>query len=455
MKVRRGRWPCVRSVFVVLLVVASGCISSSPAPAEDAEDAAPGLSFAPPLQVNPTGAGYEPSIRVGPEGWIYITAHKKEAVAEEDRLASWLWVSTDDGATWDDLPSPNQLHESLWALEGDLAIDDTGRLYFVDTYLADMTISTWMPGPGGPEWERTSPVVLTESLDDRPWLEAHGDGVLYLLANHGPDQPTPRSLLENGDPLQGDRMWFYASEDGGQSWARSTAFGGRWWCGLAASRVDDVTVHVICYGPGWLPGNIRENYLNEEFDYEVWSYVSHDRGATWDAEHIADYETRNGLLYPQAAEDAAGHVYYAWFDDDTGDGTSTRLKFARSFDDGWNVTDITPMGGSMQRLWMSAGADGHVAITFHATDFPQPDDSSLWRPYALVSRNAWADVPTWDLVRLDAQPVATGDGSPADFFQNAIGPDGRVHVSYHRNEGDSTGGPVLYTVSPVPYLFTG
>lgn len=436
---RRRPGPNVRTLlFLFSILSVAGCLG------EDVpfSDESPPL-VSEPVQINSIGAGYEPSIRVGPDGTLYVTAHKQEVAAEGTRLASWLWYSMDDGSTWIEMPSPLQMHSNLWALEGDLAIDDAGAIYYVDTYLADQTFSRWRTAQGGPVWESTRPIAGTVSLDDRPWLEAHGDGIVYLMVNHGPDMPTPNSLAAGTSPTDGgDRMWIFTSQDGGETWNTGHGFSGSWWCGLAASKVDDQTVYAGCFTPGWLPGNIRQNYLGEDVTFEVHFHTSTDRGVTWTHEHIADYETRNGLLYPQPAADLGGNVYHTWFDDDTGDAVPTRLMFATVHED-WRVTDITPFNGSLQRIWTTAGAPGHVAITFYGSADHPTVGTTEWVPYLYESRNADAERPTWTLTALDG-PVATGDAAPADFFQNAIGPDGRVHVAYQNVRPDGSGSDLIY-----------
>ncbi len=179
-----------RRLAYVLAVITAGAMLSGPGSplASAGELAAPACdqrppTFRPPLRLG-NGQGYEPGIEIDSQGTVYVTAHKQSLVAEADRLASWLWRSTDDGLTFQDMSGVNGFSKTLWALEGDFAVDAKDRLYWVDTWAADNHFIRW--SNRGTTVDFVRPLVPSiEPLDDRPWLAAHGDGHVYYMGNIG------------------------------------------------------------------------------------------------------------------------------------------------------------------------------------------------------------------------------------------------------------------------------
>lgn len=439
-KIEAGTGPAVamrRPGFEALIALGgaliSGCIAENSPWAEDGSNpsapappaSAGSVGFSPPVKLNGDGYGYEPSIDVGPDGTLYVTAHKSSLTNEGARFASWLWYSNDNGASWKDLPSPGQLHEKLYAFEGDVAVDAKGRLYFVDTYLLDNTISRWSPGPA---WDYTRPFQGTAATDDRPFLAAHGDGIVYYVGNSDiAGQGTALPALNNLQDEPGSRsaIWLYVSEDGGLTWSSGHGFAGSGWCGLAPSQADDKSVFVGCarHAGGAVPG-------------EGWGstvYSSSDRGGSWVEFRLGDYE-HGPTSIPSMAVDRAGNAYFAWGDGDPyGAGVATRLRLARSTPTGaFEVLDVTPLEGTIQRIWVAAGDPGTVALTFYATADAKPGPASEWFAYALVTNDATKASPDWTLGLVDPEPVVIDDVSPADFFQCVVGPDNVLHVAYQR-----------------------
>jgi hypothetical protein len=76
--------------------------------------------------------------------------------------------------------------EHLVGDEGDMALDDAGHVYYVDTYAGDVTLTRWTSnGLNKVIYDFTEPFIPTPEADDRPWITAHGDGPRLLLLEHG------------------------------------------------------------------------------------------------------------------------------------------------------------------------------------------------------------------------------------------------------------------------------
>ncbi|HVL33663.1 MAG TPA: sialidase family protein, partial [Actinomycetota bacterium] len=399
-----------------LLVLSATWWGGRPASAGEVCDQS-GISFAEPVKLG-TGAGYEPGIQIDSVGTIYATAHKLSVVREEGtRLASYLWRSTDGGATFHNLTADIPI-TAMYALEGDLAVDGKDRLYFVDTWAADNHISRW--SNRGSKLDFVRPAVASAEVDDRPWLAAHGDGYVYYLSNTGYG-PT-------------GRLTVHRSTDGGESFdpIGHTLEKSGW--GFIDADPNSSYVYAVYhdqfYGTGLL-GRAKS----------VWVEVSPDRGATWQRVKIADYEFGADVTadhddaYPTVSVAPDGSIWALWGDD------GRKLMLAHSQDHGetWDVRDVTPFEGVFSYSWMSVAPNGDVGISFIAD--PAAEEvgvnyvyGMLYRPDASCLQVAGDEEsacsgPATAFARLEPRSPG-GYASQADFFQNDFAPDNRLHVTW-------------------------
>lgn len=408
--------------LVLAGLVLAGCTAAPGAVTPQSAGGLGAASFTSAVLVSTEGNGFEPSIVVGPDGAVYAAA-AKSARATQGRPADWVWYSQDDGASWSDMPSPANAHRAMPGLEGDLAVDAKGRLYYVDTYLPDNSIHRWSAGP---TWDWSRPLQGTlPPVDDRPFLAAHGDGRVYLLSNTA--QP-------------GQRIQVMRSVDGGLTWSLPHAFRGSMFCQVAASPADDVTVLVACaHGQGE--------------GAKLLAHLSTDAGATWgEPEEVATFGIGTGYLAPVPAFDAAGTPLVAWADErvdwsgvqdaDWNGDAPGRLYLAKRGDAGWTKLEATPFEGRFGMLAASAGRAGTVGLSFYATRNATVDDSTEWHAYALVTPDAGA---TWSMALLDPAPMSVGAYPPRDMHDNAFAPDNALHVILQRNvEGARTPGDGIH-----------
>jgi hypothetical protein len=294
-----------------------------------------------------------------------------------------------------------------------------------------------------------------DALDDRPYLAAHGDGVVHLLVNTGNDDvPAPASAAADPTaPHQQERIWAYTSTDGGMTWSLGWGFAGETFCAPAADPADTAVVTVACErGAGT--------------DSAVTVYRSADTGATFRKVWSTGHRNGPGYLTPWPAMDAAGWGYAAWLDDRVdwsglqdvawGGNATGRVMLARSADGAaWQALDVTPFAGRFGMIHASAGPAGVVAITFHATTDLAPNNRTEWHGYALVTPDARAPRPEWHLALLDPRPTEVGPIPPRDFFQNAVGPDGRVHVALQHDRPKTAAEQVQGNGIPADILYVG
>lgn len=397
-------------LLVLAALALAGC--SAPTDLAPAGTLAP-LAFTSAVVLTTEGKGFEPSIVVAPDGMV-VAAAAKSSRATQGRPADWVWYSKDGGATWSDMPSPGNVHRAMPGLEGDLAVDAKGRVYYMDTYLPDNSIHRWSPGP---TWDWSRPIQGTlPPVDDRPFAAAHGDGHVYLLSN------TAQS---------GERIQLFRSTDGGVTWSLPHPFAASVFCQVAASPADDKTVLVACAN-GQGEGT------------KLVAHLSTDAGATWATEEVATFDIGTGYLAPVPAIDAAGNLHVAWADERVdwsglqdanwnGDAPGKLHLATRTGDNAWSVTDATPFPGRFGMLAASAGRAGTVGLSFYATRNTTVDDKTEWYAYALVTPDGGA---TWSLAQLDLAPMSVGSYPPRDMHDNAFGPDNALHVILQRDRPD-------------------
>jgi hypothetical protein len=218
-----------------------------------------GPAFGAPVKITPTGAGgYEPGVISDRFGNLYATAHKENAelVLSPDtrsstltRSMSWTWFSADHGKSWNNLPGPAtpvvspDVYNHNFGDEGDMATDDAGNVYFVDTNVTDITFTSWhADGLGKVTFKSHLPVVgFGEPVDDRPWVTAHKNGHVFYFGNQGNKDYVAANMGEAYGPGSGaGRYTVYASTDGGTTRDHiGTQLKDSGWCRPAAAPNSD------------------------------------------------------------------------------------------------------------------------------------------------------------------------------------------------------------------------
>lgn len=384
------------------------------------------------LTTFPQCGGYEPTVVVDGFNNVVVTAHKQnhcDAAAPDPngdlpvRGASWLWTSS-DGAHFTDMPglAPDGVDRLDVGDEGDLATDDANHIYFVDTKVVDTAFTSWLATGNGSvaETNHTPAVASAEPSDDRPWVVAHGNGVVLYTGNNAEVNP----IGTNGKGCGPGRFTVHMSTDGGQTFDhQGCALPGSQWCRPAADHTaDSQYFYMIC----------------TDTSNSLVAYTSPDNGTTWNETTI---ETGGGAnagdqSWPSAAVGPDGTVYALY-------GHPNSLTMYRSTDHGatWEKRDLvgdgTLQAGKYSYQWMAVAPDGSIGLAYYASY----DGGNTWYVYA-------GTAPDWTSpfteVSVDPQnPVADQGFTPwGDFFTIAFGPDSRLHIVWTRNDvigGDPTG----------------
>ncbi len=377
-------------------------------------------------QVNLNAVGYEPGIASDSTGTLYLTAHKNLDVKTSwPYLASWFLISKDEGRTW---ASPNQppLLGNYWKTflgdEGDIAVDASDNVYFLDTYILDNHIHVFRDQG---VWDHSVRIQKTTGLDDRPWLAGQGDGILHYLGN-------------NGAEVGGGRYWYYRSTNQGLTWTVGAPVPGNGWAHIDAERGGD---HVYV---------VDESEVDAPADIRIW--VSENRGQTWDwgSPTIIAKREGPGREYPTVTVGAGGLVYVLWNDAGGGLEQGTRIFAAVSDDFGktWNTTELTPFKGFLDYPTINAGPDGQLAVAFYGTQDLPVSANSTWYLYGAMTRSAPFGPISMNFSRASDDPLYLGDDLHAlhDFFEIVITPDGALNIGFQHYVGPCNGCSDLYFI---------
>lgn len=391
-----------RLVVLAASATALAVLGASPA----ATAAAPRFGKPVLLTTGPVG-GYEPGIVVDKFGNVVVTAHKNDhaiAAAPDSRsptgvrAMSWVWWSRDGGRTFANMPGATALDEqnAVVGAEGDLAVDATGHVYFVDTHLTDVSVTRWRAsGRGEMALEHVRPVGPTGAIDDRPWIVAHGDGVVLYVA----------STVYKGN----GRIVAHMSYDHGETfdpvgYSLPDSFS----CTpMADQRRGSRTFYVVC----------------SDYERGHWAFATHDDGRTWSRHLMGRFQQTswiNGAVGPD------GTVYALYHDGDA-NGTQGGLVLYTSKDRGrtWRARDVTAAPGNVAHSWMDVAPDGTIGIAYYYS----PDGTRDWNIWAGVAkpgrRFTYAKVaPGMPLMSdHDQRDIPWGD-----FFQVAFDRESRLHV---------------------------
>ena len=379
--------------------------------------------------------GYEPGVLVDRFGNIVVTAHKQnhcDAAAVDPqgedvpvRGMSWLWTSS-DGRHFHDMPGTSVAGVDAADRmdigdEGHLARDDRGNIYFADLKLADDTLVAWKAtGRGRITQTVHQPVLVSgQPVDDRPWVAAHGNGVVLFASNGGTTTyQSPQSTGQSG------RYTLYMSYDGGQTFDHlGVTIPSSGWCYPAADhRPGSKLLYVAC----------------TDDSHTLFAYVSRDDGHSWTVHRIGRFASLDG--WPVAAVAPDGTVYVLHLDRQRPGTGAWHLDLYRSTDAGrsWDRWDATPQQGDFDDIagaaWLDVAPDGSLGLTYYL----RPPQDKNWHVYAAVA-TGWKE--HWRIADASgaAVPGSPADGSPwGDFLSCAFGPDSRLHVVWTTPSGIGT-----------------
>ncbi|MFY9588901.1 MAG: hypothetical protein WAT66_15770 [Actinomycetota bacterium] len=391
------------------------------------------MSFAPPAFVDPQLWVAMPSIWAARDGVTYVAGPWGLTT-----LGTVVWRSLDGGRTFRSASPPlaagvadprmRPCPASLGGGDADIVTDRTGRAYFLDLYLAGVTVG--VSTDRGATW-RCNTVAATSPEDDRPWLApaplADGEGPnidAYLVYR---DFGTTGLIPVVGEIAKPVSLHLDVTRDGGATWTQRTTFArnGVGYTGPLFTAPD---------------GTLYQVYQNRA---SVMIARSTDKGRTMRLIRVADRYASPANQWLGGDVDAAGNVYVAWVDQGTWD-----VMLSRSRDHGvtWSkpLRINHPASETAAMPWVAAGRAGDVAVAWYGSDGTfapgTAPTTARWYPWVARSVNATSASPSFSRTRLSPTPMRFGplcligigcaDRRVGDFFEIDIGPDGALMASY-------------------------
>ena len=443
------RLPARTSVAVLAVSTCLAALATSGHAAAARPSAAPAWNAPVLLTTDKYAGGYEPTVVVDRFNNVVVTAHKQNATlvlspdsrsATKVRSQSWLWTSK-DGQTFTDLPglTPAQEQNGEFGDEGDLAYDDAGAIYFVDTNVVDDSFSRYRAtGNGQLKLETTRPIgPFGEPVDDRPWIAAHGNGVVLYTGNEGNKTTYPAGRKGDGDAYGPGRYTGYMSYDSGASFdPLGVTFNDSGWCRPAADhRPGSKDLYVLCTNDGDATGTAATGNPPKTVG-TLYAFASHDDGRTWTRSRMGKYDATDRVAtYPSVAIGPDGTIYALYSENKTdanGAPTGGRLRLLRSSTRGrtWTETNVTPFPGIYRYTWLDVAPDGAIGIAF----YHRPTTDSDWYVWAGTAKAGQKLAYS----KVSAAPIASKANTSAfgDFFQAAFGPDSKLSVVYTSENKD-------------------
>ncbi|MHB8572970.1 MAG: sialidase family protein [Candidatus Dormibacteria bacterium] len=407
----------------------------------------------PVLLTQPNFGAYEPGILVDLSGNIWVTARKTNYTLPLSpdpgstipaRSESWIWWSQ-DGVHFTDVPAIDAVGSDrlTFGAEGDLTVDAKNRVYFVDTNQADAHLERWtVSGPGHAVADISTPAIGSgEVVDDRPWVVAHGDGVVAYFANAGSKLLYP--LGTSGTGCGPGRYAAHMSTDGGMTFDHlgcSLPDSGA--CRPAADPVaGSHYLYVFCSDDG----GSDDVTTSPSGTGHLYAYISPDDGRTWNRVTVGTYNAGDPeTTWPSLNVAPDGTVYGMFNDGDStntnagnpvlasGSDTANHLRLYRSVDHGatWDTWEVTPWAtGRYHYTWSNVASDGTLGIAFYYSpdSWSNSTPSAPWHVYAGTSPG-WRQPFSIVSVAPD-QPVSDASvGALGDFFEVAFDAQQRLNV---------------------------
>ena len=428
------------------------------------------------------GVGYEPSLSIDSKGNMQITAHKDLRWGGEgtplgpilggptdtwyacedgeqtswDYWASWFWISTDNGSTWDHgdsfEPTPGNLANSAIGSvtgggseclgdEGDIAVDNNDVVYYLDTTLEDNWWHRFTEGGESYEMGAVCQRMNTMAGDDRPWIAAQGDGIIHYLGNSGTSPPECSN--DNG------RYWYYHSDNGGDTFSQCYSMPGGW--STISSEKEGSYVYVAQEDADSDSGTVQ---IRISDDYGKGTGPGPSEGS-WDPPVALGPRTGNCPEgYPVVNNNEAGTVVVIWADCGNGDVGAWDMQMAISYNHGENWSDswsVAPdwgeTGGITMYPFVSISENNMVSVAWYGLEYgddgyTEGDEwylyvGGIYQPHENDTFN-WAIADPTPLHIVTAYEEANSDVHALhDFFETVHSPEGDwIGIAYQQNIGE-------------------
>ena len=410
----------------------------SPPPSRHALTAATDVRYSPNVTVMAPGAGRdcEPSIRVDVRGNAYVGGIRGVPAGVD----LWRYDLDPSSPTYDP-----QLRSPAYLGQPDaFAPADTGAAEGGKDGGGDIDIATSFPASGATlpvvtivslaladissavstdkgDHFALSPAVADVPADDRQWIEAQGDSLVYQMYRA---------------PIPATGLWVQKSLDHGVSWGTPSLVSPT---GTTPGYID------VDHASGVV-------YVAHVSGSALFVSRSGDSGATWTTATV-DNSTSHGNLFDPVKVGDDGTVYTTWSD-------GQAVYLAHSLDQGAHWSAPVKVSGPESNValfpWLEAGSANRVALVWLGTSDATNEDAADWRVQSAITLDATANDPHFHCAEVSDHVVHSsnislgglGVDTPltpqpnrnlCDYFQVAIDPLGACVVAFTDDHNDFDG----------------
>lgn len=390
--------------------------------------------------VDPAGGEGEPSLAVLPDGTLFTNGAGASGA---------LYVSRDNGSTWQKLPSPTAPMPNY---DPDLAASADGVLWYDNLWLGCTAVASSQDA--GKTWTM-SPAGCTPPAGDRQYAIPVKGGEAYLYSHH---LPTLKQMVVHTTDY--GRTWVpvgmaegpgVPDSDGRSSLLGLSGWGGGGFYDAAKGSVWVTFTHNDLTGNEW---SVGAGVLRQGATFFELVRVPSMGGDSV------------GLGLVVGAADKAGNAYLAWAE---ANGKDMAVYVVSSADDGktWShPTRVDNGTGSKVFPAITAGPAGKVAVAYYEAnenEYPaRVSKDAKWNVTLAWTDDARADNVTWQRMQLSSSSARTGpicpDGTSCqgnrqllDYFALKTLPDGRVASVWTSTDDvkDKTVNVFASTVDPI------
>jgi hypothetical protein len=409
--------------------------------------------FGAPVHVNDAFPAAEPSLKVGPDGTIWISAPNFPGAVVGDPVnqgptGDLVWSSKDQGATFQLHTTPEPI---LSGLDADILVGNDGTVYVSGLYLGCISTAASIDTAGTAF--NDNPLVCGQVNDDREWLATVGNTDLYqAFGSNGDIYLEHAKILPAGtlvpDP-QATKLSTVAAGPDAYQWPGYV---------VADQTTGDVYVAWNTQGPAsGAPDSIV--IARRHPDGTVTRAVIPAPGDTFDS-------------FVGLSLDSAGNIYAAWNERHGGTRTDTMLSWSKNQGATWAKPVVVNSATTPTTVfpWVRAGDPGRVDVVWYGSTTPgaSPQDlpaSSTWNVYMAQSLNLFKPRRTFTTVKVTPSPMhvggictsgtacGTSDRDLLDYFMVDVDRRGMASIAYAEDDNTSTaqiryagqtGGPGLF-----------
>jgi hypothetical protein len=333
--------------------------------------------------VTPGGYVTEPTVHEAPNGDIVVCG--PNGVPSDSSL--WRLDATRHFQPLDRVPTA-----PFGGGDCDFQFDASDDLYMIDLWLGDTSIAR---SADHQSWDYSSPVTFKQPVGDRQWIDAAGNGVVYI---------TWRNLA--------DGIWAAKSTDGGVTFLPETPVapaatrGGN----LVIDKQGDPTLNTVY--TAWAIDRVYQSGAPTSVPVidNVYLAKTTDGGLTWSSELVHAGRSLVSQNFPVVALDAQSRPYVSWAENDPATGAPAIYVSHRNDDGSWSAPDQVSAPGTTNTFpWLTVGDAGRIAVGWYGADYVGiPDDPGHdWYLHVAETTNGLAATPTWN--DMTVEKIKTND----------------------------------------------